>query len=192
VRAQHPLAALRRDEQGVLHLARRVVPAEVEGVEVEPLVLDLGPSATSQPMATKTSQMRSWIVVSGWRAPAGSRSGSSVTSTASSTSTRASRSSSSTRRRSSSALPMACETALTRLAGLGTVGAGQRAERLARSGQRAPVADQGGLEGLQRRQVRGAGQGRERVVPDPVQRGLGVQVGRGGRGRGGAGHGCSS
>jgi hypothetical protein len=43
VRAQHQAAVGRRDEQGVLQLAGGVVTAEVERVEVEPLVLDLGP-----------------------------------------------------------------------------------------------------------------------------------------------------
>src|SRR5674536_204424 len=46
-------------------------------------------------MATNTSAIRSWIVVSGCRAPRGTRSQGSVTSTASSTRTRASRSTSS-------------------------------------------------------------------------------------------------
>ena len=47
-----------------------------------------GPSATSQPIPTNTSAMRSASWVSGWRAPRGLRSHGSVTSTASSTSTR--------------------------------------------------------------------------------------------------------
>ena len=47
-----------------------------------------GPSATSQPIATNTSAIRSAIWVIGCRAPRGSRSHGSVTSTASSTSTR--------------------------------------------------------------------------------------------------------
>ena len=41
MRSTRPLPC-RLDEQGVLLLARRVVAAEVERVEVEPLVLDLG------------------------------------------------------------------------------------------------------------------------------------------------------
>src|SRR4051794_7213067 len=62
-----------------------------------------GPSATSQPMPTKTSVMRSVMVSSGWRAPGAVRSTGSVTSTASCTMTRASRSASSSSRRASSA-----------------------------------------------------------------------------------------
>ncbi len=41
VRAQYETAARRVDEEGVLHLPGRVVGAEVEGVEVEPLRLEL-------------------------------------------------------------------------------------------------------------------------------------------------------
>ncbi len=40
--AQHQVAVLRRDEEGVLVAARRVVLVHVERVEVEPLVLELG------------------------------------------------------------------------------------------------------------------------------------------------------
>ena len=40
--AQHEPGVDRVEEEGVLHLAGRVVGAEVEGVEVEPLALELG------------------------------------------------------------------------------------------------------------------------------------------------------
>ena len=42
VGAQHEAALGRVDEERVLHLARGVVGVEVQGVEVEPLGLDLG------------------------------------------------------------------------------------------------------------------------------------------------------
>ena len=58
LRAQHETGVDRVEEEGVLHLARRVVGAEVERVEVEPLALELRPSATSQPMPTKASTRR--------------------------------------------------------------------------------------------------------------------------------------
>ncbi len=54
-----------------------------------------GPSATSYPIPTNTSAIRSFSVVNGCRAPRGSRSKGSVTSTRSSASTRSSRSASS-------------------------------------------------------------------------------------------------
>src|SRR5664280_2293281 len=66
-------------------------------------------------MATNTSAIRSWIVVSGCRAPRGTRSQGSVTSTASSTSTRASRSTSSSTCRVVSASTTARRAAPTRL-----------------------------------------------------------------------------
>ena len=43
LRAQHQTGVDRVEEEGVLHLPRRVVGAEVEGIEVEPLALELGP-----------------------------------------------------------------------------------------------------------------------------------------------------
>ena len=43
VGAQHDAAVGRLDEERVLHRARRVVRADVQGIEVEPLGLDLGP-----------------------------------------------------------------------------------------------------------------------------------------------------
>ena len=43
VRAQHEVALDGVDEEGVLHRPRGMVGVEVEGVEVEPLVLELGP-----------------------------------------------------------------------------------------------------------------------------------------------------
>ena len=42
MRAQHEVRVDRLDEEGVLHRARGVVVVEVERVEVEPLVLELG------------------------------------------------------------------------------------------------------------------------------------------------------
>ena len=63
-----------------------------------------GPSAISQPIATKTSAIRSAPVVSGCRAPRANRSVGSVTSTVSSTSIRSSCSASSTAWRSARAL----------------------------------------------------------------------------------------
>ena len=99
-----------------------------------------GPSATSQPIAMKTSQISSWTVVSGCRAPIGSRGGTTVTSTASSTRTRASRSASRAVRRSSYAAWTACRTTLTRLpaSDRSSVGSEPSARRASASGARSP------------------------------------------------------
>ncbi|CAM5416439.1 hypothetical protein SALBM311S_12799 [Streptomyces alboniger] len=97
-----PLGA--RHEEGVGLTAGWVVRADVEGVEVERLGLDLGALGDLERMATKMSSIRSESVVSGWRAPPGTRSYGSVTSTASSTSTRWSRSASSSAWRAARAL----------------------------------------------------------------------------------------
>ena len=66
-------AALRLDEQGVLLLARRVVAAEVERVEVEPLVLDLGALGDLPAHRDEDVGDPLGTVVSGCRAPTGSR-----------------------------------------------------------------------------------------------------------------------
>ena len=114
----------RLDEEGVLHLPGRVVRANVQRVEVEPLGLDLGTPATSQPIATKTSAIRSEISSSGCRAPSGRRPTGTVTSTASSTRIRASRSASSTSVRAASAAAAAAFAAPIRARG-GPLGARQ-------------------------------------------------------------------
>ncbi len=99
-----------------------------------------GPSATSQPIATNTSAMRSPICVIGCRAPRGRRSQGSVTSTASSASTRASRSSTSTARRASNASCTSCRAALTRLPASARSGPGSEpsSRRASRIGARSP------------------------------------------------------
>ena len=51
VRAQHEVRVDRVDEEGVLHGAGRVVLVEVQRVEVEPLVLELGPFGDLPPHA---------------------------------------------------------------------------------------------------------------------------------------------
>ena len=97
VRSTRP-ASRRVDEERVLHLPRRVVDAEVQRVEVEPLRLDLGalgdlPAHRDEDVAR--SAPRASPAGAGRRA--GCRSAGSVTSTDSSTRTRASRSASSSR-----------------------------------------------------------------------------------------------
>ncbi len=110
VSAQHEVRRLRAvladrsgDVERVLHLARGVVHAEVQGVEVEPLRLDLG--ALRDLPAHADEEVRDALLqrLEGCRAPAGTRSTGSVTSTASSTRTRSSRSASSSPWRAASA-----------------------------------------------------------------------------------------
>ena len=119
-----------------------------------------GPSATSQPIPTNTSAMRSASWVSGWRAPRGWRSHGSVTSTASSTSTRSSRSSTSAAWRASNASWASWRAAFTRLPASARSGPGSDAELAAGEQQRGPVAEVGGLGGGQRGEV---GRARERL-----------------------------
>ena len=109
VRAQHHAGPRRMPvgpghEDGVLHLARRVVGREVQRVEVEPLGLDLGPLGDLVAHGRRTRRRAARAtVVTGCLAPARRRSHGSVTSTVSSTSTRASRSASSSACRAASA-----------------------------------------------------------------------------------------
>src|SRR5918995_2384271 len=100
-----------------------------------------GPSATSHPMATNTSETRSWIVVNGCREPRGARSQGSVTSTASSTRTRSPRSLPRTACRSAIAWPTARRAAPNRWpASLRASGGRAPVSRLASaSGERAPA-----------------------------------------------------
>ena len=100
-----------------------------------------GPSATSQPIATKMSAMYSEPVVTGCRAPTGRRSVGRVTSTVSSTSIRSSCSTSSTAWRSASALLTAPRAWPIRWpASLRACGGSAPISRLASaSGERSPV-----------------------------------------------------
>ena len=83
------LPGARPDEERVLHLPRRVVGAEVQGVEVEPLRLDLGPLGDLPAHRDEDVGDRARPASpAGAARRAGARSTGSVTSTASSTSTR--------------------------------------------------------------------------------------------------------
>ena len=74
VRAQHEAALGRVDVEGVLHLARRVVGVEVQGVEVEPLRLDLGTLGDLPAHARRTGRRCAGDISSiGWRRPSGRR-----------------------------------------------------------------------------------------------------------------------
>ena len=100
-----------------------------------------GPSATSQPIATNTSAMRSDSVVIGCRAPRGRRSHGSVTSTVSSRRTLASRSASSSAWRAASARVSRPRASRRRsLPGRRLVGRGQRADLPVGQSERAAVA----------------------------------------------------
>ena len=67
----HEVAVDRVDEEGVLHRARRVIGVEVQRVEVEPLVLELGALARSpSPCRRRCRATCSCSRESGCRAPA--------------------------------------------------------------------------------------------------------------------------
>ena len=103
VRAQHQARLGRVDEERVLHLPRRVVGAEVQGVEVEPLGLELGPLGD---LVAHRDEDVGDALLQGGAAGAGRRAAAgegSVTSTVSSTRTRSSRSASNSAWRAASA-----------------------------------------------------------------------------------------
>ena len=102
--AQHQPGAGRLDEEGVLHLAGRVVGRELSASKLSHSDSTSGPSAISQPIATKMSSTRSETSSIGCRAPSGRRGDAArVTSTVSSTRMRSSRSASSSACRAASA-----------------------------------------------------------------------------------------
>ncbi len=175
VGAQHEAALGRVDEEGVLHLARRVVGVEVQGVEVEPLGLDLG--ALGDLPAHADEQVGDPLRTSarcGWRAPSGRRPVGSVTSTASSTRMRSSRSASSSAWRAANACATRPRAWPTRLpASALALGGSAPISRLARASG-AAVALVGGAGGLQLVE-RGRGGGGGQRLGDGGVDGLGVE-----------------
>ena len=123
-----------------------------------------GPSATSQPMATKMSAISSEPVVSGCRAPVGTRSVGRVTSTVSSTSIRCSCSASSSSCRLRERLLHGPARLADALAGLLARLRRQRPDLAVGQGQRRPVAGVLDPDLLQRLEVGGARDRGERGV----------------------------
>ena len=123
-----------------------------------------GPSATSQPMPTKMSAISSEPVVIGCRAPAGARSVGRVTSTVSSTSIRSSASASSTSCRAASAWLDGAARLADALAGLLAALRRQRADLAVGQGQRGAVAGVVDPDLLERVEVGGRRDRRQRGV----------------------------
>ncbi len=141
VGAQHEVVVGRVGPERVLHRARGWSGPRLRASKLSHSASSTGPSATSQPMATKMSAISSEPVVTGCRAPSGTRSVGSVTSTVSSTSIRCSCSASSTSCRWASACCTAPRAWPTRWpASLRACGGSAPISRLARaSGERSPV-----------------------------------------------------
>lgn len=96
----------RVDEERVLHLTCRVVDVEVQGVEVEPLVLELGTFGDlPSPMPTNRSAISSCSSETGCRAPTRARGATAVMSIRSASSWAAASASASASSRAASACP---------------------------------------------------------------------------------------
>jgi hypothetical protein len=177
VRAQHQAGVLRGDEEGVHHRAGRVVAADVEGVEVQPLGLEL--RALGDLVAHPDEDVGDPVGQRGQRVP-GARGAAgptgSVTSTRSSASTRASRSASSSARRALEGLGDGDAGGVDPLAGV-RPGRGRQGAQLAAGQQhRRPVPEVGRADGGQRLQAPGP---RERLpgLGDGGVEGLGREGG---------------
>ena len=177
VGAQHEAALGRVDVEGVLHLPRRVVGVEVQGVEVEPLGLDLGPlgdlpAHADEQVGDALAHQLDRVA----RGPAGGGRSGSVTSTASSVRMRSSRSASSSAWRAVNAWATRASGLADALAGLGLGARRQGADLAVGQGQGAPVALVGAAGGLQLVEVGRRGGGGERLGDGGVDR-LGVEHG---------------